>query len=249
MEARGGVGRCLLVTRSEAPIVVFTHIPKTSGTSFRKSLVEPNVPAELIYPYPGARRFLRERRRPRAFVWGHVPYGVHAALRREVRYFTFLRDPVDRAVSFYYFVKDSDPAEYVHPARADAEALTITEFFECRRYQNWQARFLAGLPYHRLYPRIDRASFDREVGRRAVAHLRDRYVYGLQERFEESLALFERRLGWSGRVSVAPQKKTATRPTVGRLDPETVAALENANQLDCALYRFAVDNFEAQAGG
>jgi hypothetical protein len=231
------------------PIVVFTHIPKTSGTSFRKSLVEPNVPAELIYVYPGTRRFLQQRRRPRAFVWGHVPYGVHAMLRREVRYLTFLRDPIDRAVSFYYFVKDSDPREYVHPARADAEAYSITEFFQLRQYQNWQARFIAGLPYHLLYPRLDSPAFDREVGRRARAHLRDRYVFGLQERFPESLELFGARMGWSGSVAVAPQKKTATRPALAGLDPETVVSLENSNQLDCELYRFAVANFEGQRGG
>ena len=241
--------RSPLVTHSAQPIIIFTHIPKTSGTSFRKSLVEANVPAELIYVYPGTRRFLRERRRARAFVWGHAPYGVHAMLRREVRYLTFLRDPIDRAVSFYYFVKDSDPREYVHPARADAEAHTITEFFALRRYQNWQARFIAGLPYHLLYPRLDCPAFDREVGRRATAHLRDAYVFGLQERFGESLELFERRLGWSGRVPVVPQKKTATRPALAGLDPETVAALEASNHLDCKLYRFAVANFERQADG
>ncbi len=231
---------------SAAPIVVFTHIPKTSGTSFRKSLVEPNVAAELIYVYPGTRRFLRERRRPRDFVWGHVPYGVHAMLRREVRYLTFLRDPIDRAVSFYYFVKDSDPREYVHPARADAEAHTITEFFALRRYQNWQARFIAGLPYHYIYPRVGSDAFDAEVGRRAVAHLRDDYVFGLQERFEDSLALLERQLGWSRRTTVGRHKQTATRPGLESLDPDVVAALEEANHLDCLLYRFAQATFERQ---
>lgn len=229
-------------------IVVFTHIPKTSGTSFRKSLVEPNVPAGLIYPYPGARRFLVERRRPRAFIWGHVPYGVHVALRREVRYVTFLRDPIDRAVSFYHFVKDSDPREYVHPARADAEAYSLTDFFRLRRYQNWQARFVAGLSYHYIYPRVGSDAFDAELGRRAIAHLRDDYVFGLQERFEDSLALLERRLGWSRRMEVDRHKQTATRPRLESLDPDTVAALAAANHLDCELYRFAQANFEGQAG-
>lgn len=230
------------------PIVVFTHIPKTSGTSFRKSLVEPNVPAELIYPYPGARRFLAQRRRPRAFIWGHVPYGVHVALGREVRYVTFLRDPIDRAVSFYHFAKDSDPSEYVHPARADAEAYSLTDFFRLRRYQNWQARFVAGLPYHYIYPRIGSDAFDAEVGRRAVAHLRDDYVFGLQERHEESLELLERRLGWTRRTGVDRHKQTATRPRLSSLDSETVAALAEANHLDCELYRFAQATFEEQLG-
>jgi hypothetical protein len=231
----------------EAPIVVFTHIPKTSGTSFRKSLVEPNVPAELIYPYPGARRFLAERRRPRSFIWGHVPYGVHAALRREVRYVTFLRDPIDRAVSFYHFAKDSDPGEYVHPARADAEAYSLVDFFRLRRYQNWQARFVAGLSHHYLYPRLDAGAFDAEVGRRAVAHLRDRYVFGLQERFEDSLALLEGRLGWRGETTPDRHKRTGSRPLLESLDAATVAALREANHLDCELYRFAQGAFEGQA--
>lgn len=240
----GTAKRCSGV--SGQPIVVFTHIPKTSGTSFRKSLVEPNVPAELIYPYPGARRFLAERRRGRAFIWGHVPYGVHVALRREVRYVTFLRDPIDRAVSFYHFAKDSDPRKYVHPARADAEACSLTEFFRLRRYQNWQARFIAGLPYHYLYPRVAGGAFDEEVGRRAVSHLRDAYVFGLQERFEESLQVLERELGWSRRTTVDRQKQTATRPGLESLDPATAAALAKSNHLDCELYRFAQAAFEGR---
>ncbi|HVW47990.1 MAG TPA: hypothetical protein VHA76_13100 [Solirubrobacterales bacterium] len=230
----------------DRPIVVFTHIPKTSGTSFRKALVEPNVPAALIYPYPGARRFLAERRRGRAFIWGHVPYGVHVALRREVRYVTFLRDPIDRAVSFYHFVKDSDPREYVHPARADAEAHSLVDFFRLRCYQNWQARFIAGFPYHYLYPRLDAGAFDAEVGRRAIVHLRDEYVFGLQERFEDSLGLLERRLGWSRRPLADRHKQTGTRPGLESLDPGTVAALAESNRLDCELYRFAEVNFAGQ---
>ena len=41
-------------------------------------------------------------------------------------------------------------------------------------------------------------------------------------------------------------KQTATRPRLETLDAATVAALTEANHLDCELYRFAQANFEGQ---
>lgn len=228
-------------------MIVFTHVPKTSGTSFRKCLIEPNVPDERIYRYHGLRPLARERRPGRAFVYGHIPYGIHHLLGREARYVTFLRDPIDRAVSYYYFVKDSDPAIYVHPARADAEAHTLVDFYRLRRYQNWQARFIAGLTHHYLYRRLPAGALDRLVLRGAVANLLGRYrCFGLQERFDESLDLFQERLALPRRRSVAPQKKTGTRPRLGAIDASTRAALRDSNRLDCELYEIARERFEEQ---
>lgn len=230
-----------------APLVVFTHVPKTSGTSFRRSLVEPNVGAGETYRWAGPRRFLADRAAQRAFVWGHMPLGLHALTSREVAYVCFLRDPIDRAVSYYYFVKDSDPARYKHPMRDEADALSLTEFYERRKFQNWQTRYLAGLPYHRLYPHLGSARFDRAALRRATDNLVNRYAcFGMQERFEESLELFGRRLGWQRRLSVRRQKQTGRRPALAELDEATRAALRRANSLDCELYEFAASRFEAQ---
>lgn len=229
------------------PLIVFTHCPKTSGTSFRKSLVEPNLAPEQIYRYGGVRRFVQDGAARRSFVWGHMPSGIHHATRRPVHYIAFLRDPVDRAVSYYYFVKDSDPAQYKHPMRDEADALSLTEFFEQRQFQNWQTRFLAGLPYHYLYPRLDSPGFDRATLRKAIANLTERYsCFGVQERFEDSLDVFQRRLGWSNRVEVRREKKTGTRPALAELDGATRAALREANRLDCELYDVAADRFGRQ---
>ena len=129
--------------------------------AFVEAVEHPDAGERVFHPL----RF--EKRFPRVMRHGLHPHGMAEEFRESRR----------------DFVKHSDPREYVHPARADAEAHTITEFFALRRYQNWQARFIAGLPYHLLYPRLDHAAFDREVGRRATAHLRDAYVFGLQERF------------------------------------------------------------------
>ncbi len=225
-------------------MVIFTHVPKTSGTSMRKSLVEPNVGAAAIYGYRGMRAFLRDGRPRKPFVWGHMPYGIHLLNGGEARYITFLRDPVDRAVSYYYFVKDSDPTQYRHPARVDAEAHSIVDFYALPRYQNWQARYIAGFDYHYAYPRAHGRRFDRALLRRASRNLTGRYAcFGLQDRFEESLDLFGRRLGWERREAVAPQKKTATRPALDGIDAATRAALRERNRLDCELYELAQASF------
>jgi hypothetical protein len=229
------------------PLVVFTHVPKTSGTSFRKSLIEPNLAPEEIFRYGGVRDFALRCRPRHRFVWGHMPLGAHHATRRRVRYMTFLRDPIDRAVSYYYFVRDSDPRAYRHPEREAADALSLTEFYARRRYQNWQTRFLAGLQYHQLYPRLDSPRFDRATLRRALANLEGRYAcFGLQERFPESLDLIQESFGWERREAAEREKKTGTRPRLEELDAETVAALRRHNALDCRLYEAACERFEAQ---
>ena len=46
------------------------------------------------------------------------------------RYITFLREPLDRAVSHYYFIKDCDPKKYLHPLRDIADALSLEDFIQ-----------------------------------------------------------------------------------------------------------------------
>lgn len=231
-------------------LIVFTHVPKTSGTSFRKSLIEPNFAPEEIFRYGGARDFVARCEPSHSFAWGHMPSGAHLLTRREVAYVTFLRDPVDRAVSYYYFVRDSDPRAYKHPERDRADALSLTEFYEQPRYRNWQTRFLAGLPYHYAYPRLSSPRFDQAMLRHAAANLRDRYAcFGVQERFADSLALFQRRFEWRRRDQVSRHKATGKRPELADLDASTRGALREANSLDQSLYELAVELFEDRARG
>ncbi|NIV75925.1 MAG: hypothetical protein GWN37_14155, partial [Gammaproteobacteria bacterium] len=64
-----------------------------------------------------------------------------------------------------------------------------------------------------------------------------------QERFDETLLLMQRRLGWQSPVyvrrNVTPQRGTPSAPP-----PPQRRMIEAQNQLDIELYRYACDRFE-----
>lgn len=227
-------------------LIIFNHIPKTAGTSFRKTVVEPNIPESQIYHYCNIKKFILEQH-DYTFVEGHVPYGLHYFTNREVKYITFLRDPIERAVSYYFFIKDSDINVYKHPLRDYADSVSLREFYENRRFQNQQTRFIAGFLSDRIYPINSYLSLEKPLLEKAVNNLYKHYFcFGILEKFEQSIALFQQRLGWETTVEVAHQKKTSKRPKVSELDTATLQSLKQAHSLDFYLYDFAVKLLEEQ---
>ncbi len=150
-------------------LIVFTHIPKTSGTSFQKSLVETNINDDQIYIYKDLKRFIQEHNRYK-FVVGHVPYGLHYFTNKKVKCITFLRYPIERAVSFYFFIKDSDTRFYKHPLRDYVDSVTLKEFYENKKFQSQQTKFISGFINDRLYPSVPYPGGNKLILNTAIAH-------------------------------------------------------------------------------
>lgn len=105
------------------PVFIFLHMPKCAGTTFRVH-IENNLAQEEILPlYVNIdkryrdRNFVREyitslseeKKRKVKLVYGHeVHYGIHEWLGREGRYFTFLRHPLPRTISWYNYRRQRD---------------------------------------------------------------------------------------------------------------------------------------------
>lgn len=223
-------------------LIIFTHIPKTAGTSFIKTVVEPNICG--FYRYKGMKKFVLDNQIDQLFVQGHCPYGLHLLTRKKhIQYITFLRDPVERAISYYYFIKDSDTKLYKHPLRDYADSVSLKEFYENKNFQNLQTRFIAGLLQHSLYSKIQ---LKKIVLKSAKQNLSNFYFYGISEKFEQSVEKISNKLAWEKVVESSLRKKTKKRPLIENIDKTTLLSLNAAHDLDWQLYNFAVKHFEEQ---
>ena len=221
----------------------FTHVPKTAGTSFLKMALEPNW---AVRKYSGLRKFFWDKWPENLCYVGHIPYGLHQ-LRplQRVNYLTFIRQPVERAISHYFFVISTESEWYVHPELKVHEEIPIEDIFAYNRCRigivsrwgllldNMQTRYLAGIPFAH-------SKNEQKLLQRAKDNLHRRYTFwGLQDRYEESLEKFKSRFQVSVEVNSDRLKKSKKQ----ELSDRQLAAVEEENRLDMELYEFAQKYF------
>lgn len=112
--------------KKSKPLYVFLHIAKNAGTTFNKH-IEKNFPPDtrilMTYKAIGlpndtrdhamllkaAKKYLKslgsEKLERVKIIYGQiVPYGIESLFEKEVRYFTFFRQPAKRVVSSYNYL-------------------------------------------------------------------------------------------------------------------------------------------------
>jgi hypothetical protein len=224
-----------------AAAVVFIHIPKTAGMTLKSIVARQHRPGEYALLYEerirqsvDAFRLIPESTRAQyRFVLGHVGFGLHEYLPQSVAYATFLRDPVERIISYFYYVLRR-PEHFLHDtarrfglkdfARSDATA----------KLTNGQTKYLADLDAQDATPATLEC-----VKRR----LEERFaVVGLVEEFDASLLLLRRVAHW-GIPWYDRENVTHDRPRLSEIPRDARDAIVEHNQLDLELYRWARDRF------
>jgi hypothetical protein len=238
-----------VVETKGSPLIVFVHVPKTGGMTLRSILSRRRrgIFAESMEEAKSLLDSLTESEAAQLeLVSGHVPYGVHEFVQRPVQYVTMLREPVQRVVSHYWFVRNQ-PDHYLYAAIVEGN-LSLREYAErgCAlsgEIENGQVGMFSARARMR-------ECADEESLEEAKRVLRDHFaVVGTTERFDESVVAMQRTVGLTTPVYVRRNIGPAPR---GSVDPETRAAIEANNLLDLELYEYASALLDAQishAGG
>ena len=256
----GWLARVRRARTDSSPLYLFLHQYKTAGTTFRKHLSS-NFPrwSRLLLSteqigldlskrvgHPAVPGFVGDRvneyvdRHSSArtrLVMGHFAYpGVHARVpgSKEARYVTFLRHPVERVVSLYWYLKHASDS-YWHREIVDAK-WSLDEWLDGSRAlwaHNGQTR-------HLLVGTHEQACADREFDPRllsdAMRTLDDFWFVGLTETFDQDSAFL---LGHLGATRFAQKDAIRVNRRKQAATPDTYARIAAANQLDMELYEHA----------
>jgi hypothetical protein len=222
--------------------VIFLHVPKTAGTTLNR-LIEWEYPLFQMYSVDPVfftwsashLRRLPPRRLKRTLVFkGHMLFGLHEILPQPATYITVLRDPIDRVMSAFYFMR----SYMLHPLhwKFRREQWTVEDFVRRLPRDNVQCKILAGAEYN--------SPCTEEIFEQAKENLfRHFSVVGLSERFEESLALMKLRLGWK-LWRYSSFNVTRARPKKADLSQATLDLIAAKNSFDLALYECAANIFQ-----
>ncbi len=226
--------------------LIFVHMFKAGGSSLRQ-IIRSQFPRDAqVWLSKGAPAKLEEltalsqaeRDRFDLFM-AHEPYGLHDLLTRRAAYITLLRDPVDRVLSFFYYVKRLK-THYLRRFGFTDET-TLEEFI------TWRNKELDNVQTRLLVPRsegqIAFGEVDESFFQKALANLNRIDRVGILERMDDFLQLLEAAEGWD--VSSAPVKnRTESRPSVAEHSDAVIARIREMNAFDIRLYEVARRRFE-----
>jgi concanavalin A-like lectin/glucanase superfamily protein/galactose-3-O-sulfotransferase len=252
-------------------LTVWLWIPKTGGSSLRE-VVERGFGGPLfdamrrgddtdsalgIQRLATVRRLWRdepaERRRQFRLASGHLPVAARGIFGRPTAAFTFLRDPIEHAISFYYWlvrVGLIGREEATEPGRVGLERAVEEGVFVA--LSNYQTRLLSGLAG--LDPPVERFPSKRQLSlpagalTRATRQLDEMFFVGLTEMFDQSLIVLKSMCGWRlADLVYLRQNINDERPPPERISPEVRHKIAQANAADLALYDHARARFAADA--
>ena len=232
------------------PVLIFLHLPKCGGTTLNR-LIEWEYPLDRVFSVdPSFFRWSHRRvsRWPRTRLdrmqvfKGHMPFGLHERLSRPATYITFLREPVERVISEYYFAKH----HRLHPQHRQMQTLTLPEYALQTPHHNMQTKLIAG---HGDFPDFLAGDCDEQVLETACRNLAQHFSFaGLTERFDEGLAKLKGMFGWNIN-RYAKFNVTPVRLQKNKVPTSIQSLIAERNRFDCALYERVVCDYREKIAG
>ncbi len=227
-------------------ILIFLHLPRTGGTTLRDILSNQypeNETFENKTLLDTDRNFndnnINEMSQYK-LIKGHVYFGIHNYISKPCKYFAMMRDPVERTISAYNYIKKRNN----HPFHVLANELELKDFVESGKnimVNNGQTRLIAGRETSLNVPFDDIDESHLEL---AKINIDDHFILiGFTERYDETVLLMKHLMNWdTPYYSIANAVKRERK--TDEMDPSTIDIIKHYNQLDIDLYDFAKKKFD-----
>ena len=230
--------------------VIFLHIPKTAGTTLHDIIERHYVPGEICTFGADAhaavedfKNLSSEERAKIHLLRGHMAFGLHRYLPGTNDYFTILRDPIDRVVSYYNFILRT-PDHYLNQI-VQSDNMSISDLLQSEMplmMNDAQVRLLSGVWGGVAFGKVSTAMLGT-----AEQNLNEFFVVvGITEEFDKTLCLLGDKLNWGSDILYERQNVSQHGMTQRQLPAETVNLIRQANQMDFALYEYASSLFRQQ---
>ena len=215
--------------------IIFSHIPKTAGTSIL-SLLNSNYPKTRrigCYPSPTEKHLGVMTKMPFLNVIAtHTVFGCHEAFGWPAQYFSFLRHPVDQVVSNFSHLQRKGFDHEMPPN------MSLEQFLKSEDGNNLQTAYFSGIN------QTD-ARFEEDPQRVleiAKSNMERFYFFiGITERYSESVFMLSKLLKWRI-LKIEHKNVNKTRPAV--ISREIRQLIEKKCHLDMQLYEHGKKTFD-----
>lgn len=246
----------------------FHHIPKTAGTTLHNILGN-FVPSEQVCPARlwkhlltiPSEQFIQYR-----LFSGHFYYYINQLLPRNPITITMLRDPIQRSISHYLHIH-RESFLYYHEQAVSGDMLSfVTDPVTRPQIENFQTKLIAltldpdlikkewgdanfseySLNHFDHWLELPTRLSDEALLERAKTRLEEFAFVGITEQFTESMLLLWYTFYRAPELTIESKNVAPESLSQDTLSAATIEALQEATQLDAALYSFAQQLFQSR---
>lgn len=226
--------------------VIFLHIPKTAGSTFR-AVLENEYEEEVRFSTKVVdgnlnidefKNLSQSDKNKIELLYGHMKYGLHQQFEQPINYITFLRDPVKRVISNYYYLLRSPFHPYYEVVKNNN--LSLYQYVEQdinKSINNGYIQFIS-----------NKSEVTEKVYNEVITNIKNTFsVVGVTEQFDLSLLLMKKKLNWSKAPYYASVNISKNKPQGDFEDQALVELINSKNQFDLKLYNYAKELLQEEA--